>query len=49
LMARHRVRVRLVAYTDQMNAEFQLTPGAASQLAARGLPMTIDPYLELDE
>ncbi len=41
--------VRLVLYTDQMNAEFTLRPLAARELAGRGLTLIIDPYLELDE
>jgi hypothetical protein len=41
-------RVRLVMYTDQMNAEFSITPGAASELSKRGLSLVLDPYLELD-
>lgn len=42
-------RVRLVLYTDQMNAEFRLRPLAANELSKRGLTLLIDPYLELDE
>lgn len=42
-------QVRLVVYTDQMNAEFKLTPKAAAELSSRGLPLLIDPYLSLDE
>lgn len=42
-------RVRLVLYTDQMNAEFKLGPLAANELSRRGLALLIDPYLELDE
>ncbi len=41
--------IRLVLYTDQMNAEFRLRPLAANELAKRGLPLVVDPYLELDE
>lgn len=43
------VRIRLVGYTDQMNAEFRLTPTAAAELASRSLPVVFDPYLSLDD
>lgn len=48
-LQRFEPRVRLVLYTDQMNAEFKLKPLAASELSSRGLTLLIDPYLELDE
>lgn len=43
------VRVRLVGYTDQWNADFTISPKALSNLSVLGLPLTIDPYLSLDE
>jgi hypothetical protein len=43
------VLIRLVGYTDQMNAEFILTSAAAVELASRGLPVVFDPYLSLDD
>jgi len=48
-LTRYKPQVRLVLYTDQMNAEFKLQPNAANELSRRGLEMIIDPYLELDE
>lgn len=42
-------RIRLVICTDRMNAEFSVTPKASSELSMRGLPLVVDPYLELDE
>ena len=49
LKERFDVRIRLVGYTDQMNAEFLLTPTAAAELASRGLAVVFDPYLSLDD
>jgi hypothetical protein len=43
------VRIRLIGYTDQWNADFTISPKAISELAKRGLPLMIDPYLSLDE
>lgn len=48
-MQKYEPRIRLVLYTDQMNAEFKLRPLAANELSCRGLTLLIDPYLELDE
>jgi len=48
-LQRYEPQVRLVLYTDQMNAEFRVRPLAANELSKRGLTLTIDPYLELDE
>ena len=48
-LQRYEPRIRLVLYTDQMNADFRLTPVAANELSIRGLTLFIDPYLELDE
>jgi hypothetical protein len=42
-------RVRLVGYTDQMNAEFRITTQVSRGLANRNLELIVDPYLELDE
>lgn len=42
-------QVRLVLYTDRMNAEFRLLPAAAKELSRRGLKMIVDPYLSLDD
>lgn len=43
------VTVRLVCYTDQWNADFQIPSNALINLSTLGLPLTIDPYLSLDE
>lgn len=43
------VKVRLIGYTDQWNAEFIVSPTTLMGLAKRGLPLLIDPYLSLDE
>jgi hypothetical protein len=42
-------RVRIAAYTDRWNAELLVTPRAAKALAARGLPLVVDPYISLDD
>lgn len=49
LTQRFNVRVRLVGYSDQWNADFTLPPTALSRLALFGVPLQIDPYLSLDE
>ena len=49
LYERYSPQICLVIYTDQMNAEFKLTPIAMQELSSRGLPLVIDPYLELDD
>ena len=46
---KYEVRVRLVGYTDQWNAEFVVSVGALKGLSERGLPLMLDPYLSLDE
>lgn len=40
--------ISVALYTDQMNAEFILSPEAAKQLSHRRLPLMFDPHLELD-
>ena len=42
------VCVRLIGYTDQWNADFKISPAAISELAARGLPLKVEPFLSLD-
>ena len=49
LIERFSVKVRLIGYTDQWNADFTISPAALLELAKRNLPLTIDPYLSLDE
>ena len=49
LKEKYFVTVRLVGYTDQWNADFTISPTSLYHLSALGLPLTIDPYLSLDE
>jgi hypothetical protein len=49
LQKRYAVRVRLVGYTDQWNADFTISPTAILELGKRGLPLTVEPFLSLDE
>jgi hypothetical protein len=49
LKEHYSVTVRLVGYTDQWNADFTISPKTLSHLSDLGLPLTIDPYLSLDE
>jgi hypothetical protein len=44
-----RPTVRLALYTDQWNADFVVTPATLLELHRRRLPLSIDPYLSLDE
>ena len=41
LVERFEVRVRLVGYTDQMNAEFRVSPRAMAGLLDRGLRLVV--------
>ncbi|MAM87819.1 MAG: hypothetical protein CME36_10990 [unclassified Hahellaceae] len=49
IQERFTVRVRLIGYTDQWNADFVVSPTAIVELANRGLPLMIEPFLSLDE
>ena len=43
------VSLRLVGYTDQWNADLTIDPEVLARLGELGLPLTIDPYLSLDD
>lgn len=49
LRAQYDVHVRIVGYTDQMNADFTIPPEVLGRLSELGLPLTMDPYLSLDD
>lgn len=38
------VCVRLIGYTVQWNSDFKILPTAISELAARGLPLKVEPF-----
>lgn len=49
IQMRFTVSVRLVGYTDQWNADFLISSTTIMELAKRGLPLAIEPFLSLDE
>jgi hypothetical protein len=49
LNSNYEVVVRLVGYTNQMNADFEVTLDIMGELTARNLNLAVEPYLSLDE
>lgn len=49
LSSRYEVQVRLIGYTNQMNADFNITHDIMRELSLRKLDLVVEPYLSLDE